>query len=282
VFDRGTARDWECWLRRHQQPPRTCSSPDRCPVQASAGRSQSSPTNRSALWLSRRTPPWRGLVLDRLRPRPSYGPRTPDSVRRSHACRSSSMSLAACLMLPSGRVRGRRRRAGMCRLMVRTRFRLNERQVALLHRIAEGDQPVTSRESELARSVYALRDRGLVAMPRSRRQDPTQRRRPRPSVSAQELAPAAHRCRWAADQLPTQTPRPARPGGGRSTPPELASNALTGSDRNTPDAITVPWWSDCYPTPPRPSPRCRSRSWSPNGRPARTRSWPRSSRHLAG
>jgi len=75
----------------------------------------------------------------------------------------------------------------MCRLTVRTRFRLNERQVALLHRIAEGDQPVTSRESELARSVYALRDRGLVAMPRSRRQDPTQRRRPRPSVSAQEL-----------------------------------------------------------------------------------------------
>jgi hypothetical protein len=42
------------------------------------------------------------------------------------------------------------------------RFILNERQLTVLRRIAEGVEPVTSAEPHLARTVYALRDRGLV------------------------------------------------------------------------------------------------------------------------
>ncbi|GAA4049152.1 hypothetical protein GCM10022248_15140 [Nonomuraea soli] len=44
--------------------------------------------------------------------------------------------------------------------------KLNERQMATLRRIAEGD-PVTAKDSDLARTVYALRDRGLVSTPRT-------------------------------------------------------------------------------------------------------------------
>ncbi|MBR7828177.1 hypothetical protein KDK95_17805 [Actinospica sp. MGRD01-02] len=39
---------------------------------------------------------------------------------------------------------------------------LNARQIAVLQRIVRGGEPVTSRESALAPSVYALRRRGLV------------------------------------------------------------------------------------------------------------------------
>lgn len=42
---------------------------------------------------------------------------------------------------------------------------LNERQALLLERIASGGPPVTSRESGIALSVYALRSRGLVSTP---------------------------------------------------------------------------------------------------------------------
>lgn len=42
------------------------------------------------------------------------------------------------------------------------RFVLNERQLTVLRRIAEGVEPVTSAEPHLALTVYALRDRGLV------------------------------------------------------------------------------------------------------------------------
>ena len=41
--------------------------------------------------------------------------------------------------------------------------KLNARQIMLLQRIVDGREPVTSRESALAPSVYALRSRGLVA-----------------------------------------------------------------------------------------------------------------------
>lgn len=44
---------------------------------------------------------------------------------------------------------------------------LNERQLATLRRVEEGSEPVTSRESGLATTVYALRGRGLVRTPRS-------------------------------------------------------------------------------------------------------------------
>ncbi|MFI6910162.1 hypothetical protein ACIBKY_53555 [Nonomuraea sp. NPDC050394] len=44
--------------------------------------------------------------------------------------------------------------------------KLNERQMATLRRIAEGES-VTAKDSDLARTVYALRDRGLVSTPRS-------------------------------------------------------------------------------------------------------------------
>lgn len=43
---------------------------------------------------------------------------------------------------------------------------LNERQLAVLKRVDEPAEPVTSKESNLARTVYALRDRGLVETPR--------------------------------------------------------------------------------------------------------------------
>jgi hypothetical protein len=43
--------------------------------------------------------------------------------------------------------------------------RLNDRQVAVLHRIADGAEPVTSRTPGLAQTVYALRARKLVATP---------------------------------------------------------------------------------------------------------------------
>ena len=43
---------------------------------------------------------------------------------------------------------------------------LNNRQLAVLRRIGEGTEPVSSRTPELATSVYALRNRGLVATPR--------------------------------------------------------------------------------------------------------------------
>ncbi|MEC3995327.1 hypothetical protein VSR01_17985 [Actinacidiphila sp. DG2A-62] len=42
--------------------------------------------------------------------------------------------------------------------------RLNERQLALLTRIAAGDDPVTSDTPELALSARALKERGLVTM----------------------------------------------------------------------------------------------------------------------
>lgn len=44
--------------------------------------------------------------------------------------------------------------------------RLNERQLTLLRRIGGSDAPVTSRDSALATTVYALRNRGLVTTPR--------------------------------------------------------------------------------------------------------------------
>jgi hypothetical protein len=44
---------------------------------------------------------------------------------------------------------------------------LNDRQLYLLRRIADGVEPVTSREYHLAISVYALRDRGLVTTTRT-------------------------------------------------------------------------------------------------------------------
>ncbi|MBB6546867.1 hypothetical protein [Nonomuraea rubra] len=43
--------------------------------------------------------------------------------------------------------------------------KLNERQMATLRRIAEGES-ITAKDSDLARTVYALRDRGLVSTPR--------------------------------------------------------------------------------------------------------------------
>jgi hypothetical protein len=44
---------------------------------------------------------------------------------------------------------------------------VNERQLTLLRRIADGVDPVTSREYHLATSVYALRNRGLVTTTRA-------------------------------------------------------------------------------------------------------------------
>jgi hypothetical protein len=44
---------------------------------------------------------------------------------------------------------------------------LNDRQLALLRRIGEGTEPVSSRTPELATTTYALRNRGLVATPRT-------------------------------------------------------------------------------------------------------------------
>jgi hypothetical protein len=44
---------------------------------------------------------------------------------------------------------------------------VNDRQLALLRRIADGVEPVTSREYHLATTVYALRNRGLVATTRT-------------------------------------------------------------------------------------------------------------------
>jgi hypothetical protein len=42
------------------------------------------------------------------------------------------------------------------------RTRLNKRQIAVLQRICDNTEPVTSAESTLANTVYALRNRGLV------------------------------------------------------------------------------------------------------------------------
>jgi hypothetical protein len=44
---------------------------------------------------------------------------------------------------------------------------LNHRQLMILCRIGEGDEPVSSSDSALAKSVYALRARGLVTTPRA-------------------------------------------------------------------------------------------------------------------
>lgn len=44
--------------------------------------------------------------------------------------------------------------------------KLNERQLTLLRRINDGTESVTSHESSLAKTTYALRDRGLVETPR--------------------------------------------------------------------------------------------------------------------
>jgi hypothetical protein len=44
---------------------------------------------------------------------------------------------------------------------------VNDRQLALLKRIADGVEPVTSREYHVATTVYALRNRGLVATTRT-------------------------------------------------------------------------------------------------------------------
>lgn len=43
---------------------------------------------------------------------------------------------------------------------------LNERQLTVLKRIGAGSEPVTSKDSALAATVYALRNRGLVTTPR--------------------------------------------------------------------------------------------------------------------
>ena len=45
--------------------------------------------------------------------------------------------------------------------------KLRPHQLDLLRRIADGSQPVTARESALARTVYALRTRKLVTTPRA-------------------------------------------------------------------------------------------------------------------
>ncbi|WP_055566875.1 hypothetical protein [Streptomyces atriruber] len=45
--------------------------------------------------------------------------------------------------------------------------KLNERQLTVLRRICEGEAPVTSDDSSLATTVYALRSRGLVTTPRA-------------------------------------------------------------------------------------------------------------------
>jgi hypothetical protein len=44
---------------------------------------------------------------------------------------------------------------------------VNARQLALLRRIADGVEPVTSHEYHVATTVYALRNRGLVATTRT-------------------------------------------------------------------------------------------------------------------
>jgi len=44
--------------------------------------------------------------------------------------------------------------------------KLNDRQLAVLRRIGEGVNPVSRSDSDLAASVYALRNRGLVTTPR--------------------------------------------------------------------------------------------------------------------
>lgn len=45
--------------------------------------------------------------------------------------------------------------------------KLNERQLTVLRRIYDSQTPVTSDDSHLAATVYALRNRGLVATPRA-------------------------------------------------------------------------------------------------------------------
>ncbi|MDI5965673.1 hypothetical protein [Streptantibioticus silvisoli] len=45
--------------------------------------------------------------------------------------------------------------------------RLNERQLALLTRIGDGSDPVTSDNSDLALTAHALKERGLIAMPKA-------------------------------------------------------------------------------------------------------------------
>jgi len=50
---------------------------------------------------------------------------------------------------------------------VRRQAKLNDLQLAVLRRIGAGDDPVTARNPELARTVYALRDRRLVTTPRT-------------------------------------------------------------------------------------------------------------------
>lgn len=43
---------------------------------------------------------------------------------------------------------------------------INDRQLALLTRIGEGSDPVTSESPELALTARALKERGLIAMPK--------------------------------------------------------------------------------------------------------------------
>jgi hypothetical protein len=50
---------------------------------------------------------------------------------------------------------------------VRRQAKLNDLQLAVLRRIGAGNDPVTARNPELARTVYALRDRRLVTTPRT-------------------------------------------------------------------------------------------------------------------
>jgi ABC-type metal ion transport system substrate-binding protein len=43
---------------------------------------------------------------------------------------------------------------------------LNDRQLALLTRIGEGTEPVTSDSPDLARTTRVLQERGLITMPK--------------------------------------------------------------------------------------------------------------------
>ncbi|MFE0739328.1 hypothetical protein ACFW2N_31005, partial [Streptomyces sp. NPDC058855] len=85
------------------------------------------------------------------------------------------------------------------------RTNLNERQLDVLRRICHGETPVTSDDSSLAATVYALRNRGLVTTPRADGRwsaAPTEAGlehlahtdatpAPRPSASAPSTAPEA-------------------------------------------------------------------------------------------
>ncbi|MFC6064388.1 hypothetical protein [Streptomyces ochraceiscleroticus] len=94
--------------------------------------------------------------------------------------------------------------------------RLNDRQLALLRRICHGPDPITSADSALAVTVYALRNRGLVTTPRTNGHWTA-----RPTAAGTQYLAQQ-------DNPPTRpTPKNTRAGSSTASPTDEAQDLLT-------------------------------------------------------